>query len=465
MSYPSPKAKDYGVNLCDGCLEKQREIDRLRQEVLALKQKLSYNQRKSTEGFFGLSTPSSKVPVKANSLEENQEKKGGARVGHKGVGRKVFSRHQADEIRLAESQESECEECLCPLVVDKNDVRSVYDLQRLQVRKIAYEVERKHCPKCRKRYRGRVENALERSSLSNDLVVEVAHKHYGCGNSLGQIAGELGINHSTLLESLKRVGKKLEPGLEKLKADYRLDEVRHADETPWRTDGGNGYSWYFGSPRVSLHLFRQTRSATVVKEVFGSSALEGCLVVDRYSGYHRVPCRMQYCYAHLLRDLKGLEEEFLNDEEVKNYTQAMKIHLIDAMQLRKRDLSDEEYYLKAAEIKAQIIKLSEAPAKHLGVRKWQDFYVEKAARLYQWSADRRIPAENNYAEREIRKTVIARKISYGSQSEKGAKTREIWTSVLESLKKREADPREKLVSALNKLNDDNELNLAQELFG
>jgi transposase len=135
------------------------------------------------------------------------------------------------------------------------------------------------------------------------------------------------------------------------------------------------------------------------------------------------------------------------------------------MQLRKRELSDQEYYEKAAEIKAQIVSLSEKPAKHLGVRKWQDFYVEKAARLYQWSADRRIPAENNYAEREIRKTVIARKISYGSQSEKGAKTREIWTSVLESLKKREDDPRRKLVATLNKLNDDQELNLAQELFG
>jgi transposase len=101
VSYASSKAKDYGVNLCEGCLEKQCEIDRLRAEVLALKQKLSYNQRKSQEGFFGLSAPSSKVPVKANSLEENQEKKGGARVGHRGVGRKAFSPHQADEIRIA----------------------------------------------------------------------------------------------------------------------------------------------------------------------------------------------------------------------------------------------------------------------------------------------------------------------------------------------------------------------------
>lgn len=252
MSYKFPKAKDYGVNLCEGCLEKQREIDRLGEEVVRLKQKLKQNERKSKEGFFGLSTPSSKIPIKANSLEENQAKKGGAQLGHKGVGRKSIRSEEADERAIAPVIERECEECFCDLAVDKSDSRSVYDIETQRVRKIIYEVQRKHCPKCRKRFRGRVENAFERSSLSNDLIVEVGYRHYERGNSLGQIAEELGINHSTLLESLKRIGKNLEPCLEKLKLDYRKDEVRHADETLWRCDGSNGYSWYFGSERVSL---------------------------------------------------------------------------------------------------------------------------------------------------------------------------------------------------------------------
>lgn len=270
--------------------------------------------------------------------------------------------------------------------------------------------------------------------------MEVGYRHYERGNSLGQIAEELEINHSTLLESLKRVGNKLEPCLEKLKSDYRKDEIRHADETVWRTDGSNGYSWYFGIQRVSIHLFRKTRSASVVKEVFGRMGLEGRLVVDRYNGYNHVPCWIQYCYAHLLRDMKGFEEEFAKDEEVQNYTREMKLQLIDAMQLRKRELSDQEYYRQAKEIRRKILSLSQKQANHLGVRKWQDFYIEKADRLYQWSEDRRIPSENNYAEREIRKTMIARKISYCSQSEEGAKTREIWTSVLESLKIKRNSP-------------------------
>ncbi len=61
--------------------------------------------------------------------------------------------------------------------------------------------------------------------------------------------------------------------------------------------------------------------------------------------------------------------------------------------------------------------------------------------------------------------MIARKISYGSQSGAGAKTREIWTSVLRSLEKRENNPREKLVKTLNKLNEEKDLKIAEELFG
>jgi hypothetical protein len=57
----------------------------------------------------------------------------------------------------------------------------------------------------------------------------------------------------------------------------------------------------------------------------------------------------------------------------------------------------------------------------------------------------------------VRKIVIAGKISYGFQSTEGAETREIWTSVLASLKKREANPREKLLEGLNKLSEDNKL--------
>ena len=43
-------------------------------------------------------------------------------------------------------------------------------------------------------------------------------------------------------------------------------------------------------------------------------------------------------------------------------------------------------------------------------------FREKAHRLYHWADDPAVPAENNLAERDLRPLVIARKISFGSQS-------------------------------------------------
>lgn len=465
MSYAAPKAKDYGVNNCDGCLAKQQIIDRQFEEIQRLKQKLYVNERRLTEGFFGSSTPSSQVPVKANSLAENQAKKGGAKVGHRGIGRQVFRPAQAAEVRVAEVDVETCANCQCQLVGHSSNGRAIFDLQREAIRRIYYEIARKRCPQCRTVVAGKVGNAMPNAKLSNELIAEVAEQHYVLGRSLGQIAERFSLNYSTLSESLKRIGKQFEPCLEQLKTDYRQSFVRHADETNWRTDGGSGYSWYFGSKDVSLYLFRETRSASVPKEVFGKEPLGGVLVVDRYAGYNRVPCRIQYCYAHLLREMKDLEAEFENNEEIGNYTQAMKICLTDAMQLRNRALSEAEYLKAAQSIQSQILELSNRQAFHPAIRRWQDFYVEKAERLYLWCESAQIPAENNYAEREIRKVVIARKTSYGSQSREGAKTREIWTSILQTLKKREQNPRDKLITALNKLSQNKDLDIAGELFG
>ena len=78
----------------------------------------------------------------------------------------------------------------------------------------------------------------------------------------------------------------------------------------------------------------------------------------------------------------------------------MKLHLSDAMQLRKRGFTEAEYQTEAATIKSKILELSDRQANHPAIRKWQDFFVEKAVRLYQWTTTAQIPAENNYARRE-----------------------------------------------------------------
>jgi len=221
VSYQEAKSKDYGVNNCEGCLEKQRIIDRQFEEIQQLKQKLNVNQRRLKDGFFGSSTPSSQIPLKSDSVAENQAKTGGGQLGHKGIGRQTFTFAEADEIRISEVSEENCPNCECRLSRQSSNKRAVYELEVERLRKVYYSIERKVCPKCRQTLSGKVANVMPRMSLSNELIIEVAEQHYVLGRTLGQIAGRLGVNYATLSDSLQRMGKIFEPSLERLKEDYR----------------------------------------------------------------------------------------------------------------------------------------------------------------------------------------------------------------------------------------------------
>jgi len=174
-------------------------------------------------------------------------------------------------------------------------------------------------------------------------------------------------------------------------------------------------------------------------------------VVDRYAGYNKVPCALQYCYAHLLRAVKDLEKEFPDSEEIKDFVSVMASLLTKAMKLRNYPVSDKAFYRKAAKVKSSITSAVEAPAVHLGIRHIQDIFSENADRMYLWADDRRVPADNNLAERDLRPTVIARKVSFGFISDAGAHTRSILMTVLHTLKKRKIDVSAHLKCVLDQL--------------
>jgi hypothetical protein len=239
-----------------------------------------------------------------------------------------------------------------------------------------------------------------------------------------------------LWAALHQLARRLASVPQRLLLEYRRAPVKHADETGWRTDGHNGYAWLFCTALISLFRFRQSRSASVAREVFGTQRLPGVLVVDRYNGYNQMPCALQYCYAHLLREVQDLDKEFPEVCEVSQFVANFAPLLAQAMKLRAQELSAARFRQMALELKVEIKALVHSPAQHPGIQKIQNIFREKASRLYHWAKNSAIPADNNRAERELRPLVIARKISFGSQSEKGALTREILMSVLHTLRKR-----------------------------
>ncbi len=120
-----------------------------------------------------------------------------------------------------------------------------------------------------------------------------------------------------------------------------------------------------------------------------------------------------------MRELQELEKEFPDSPEVKTFVSTLAPLLGLAMKLRTQPISDAQFYAKAADGKAQILDAVNSPARHFGIQRIQNIFGENNTRMYHWAHDRRVPADSNLAERDLRPTVIARKTSFGSQSDAG----------------------------------------------
>jgi transposase len=448
---------------CHHCLEKQLRINELEEEIACLKKRLRYQERTAKEGFFGSSTPSSKLPVKPNSQMEHQHNHGGGKAGHKGHGRSSICQQEADTVETSAVGDV-CPDCGSVLEEKGVRVRTVIDCQPVRMKKIVYRLERKRCCRCKKVITARPPGVLARCLYSNQLLAYVAVQHYIYGNTLGQIEKQTGIGYSSLIDAMHQLSKRLKDVPEALIQHYRQSAVKHADETGWRTDGHNGYSWLFCTPDTSIFRFRNSRSAAVAREVFGDKPLPGVLIVDRYNGYNKMPSKIQYCYAHLLRDVKDLEKDFPDNPEIKVFAEALASQLANAISLRTLQMTDKQFKRQAAKIKAAIINITNHPARHPAIQKIQDIFREKADRLYYWADDRNVPADNNMAERELRPLVIARKISFGSQSQAGAATRETLMTVLHTMRKRTPDVTAAFKAALDKLAQQPDLDLGKTMF-
>jgi transposase len=437
-------------SFCEGCFEKQRRIDELTEENERLKQALHYRQRRENEGFFGSSTPSSKVPVKTNTAEEPAPKPRGAKQGHRGHGRACFNADAADEvIELAPCAGDACPHCGGALRDKETKVRRVVDCAPVKARRLLYRLPTKVCAHCGRTFAPRPPSVLPKNLYGNQLLAQAAAMHYLHGIPLGRVCAQFGVEPGALVGAFHRLATWLAEVPEKLIPQYRRAPAKHADETGWRTHGKNGYAWLFATDTISLFQFHNTRSGTVPQAALGKKPLPGALVVDRYAGYNRSPCKIQYCFSHLLREVEDLEKDFPDSAEVKMFVAAFAPLLALAMKLRAQPITDAQFYARAARLKKQVTQIVNSPANHPGIQRVQAIFRQNPERLYHWVKDRRVPAENNLAERDLRPTVIARKTSFGSQSDAGAKTRGILMTVLHTVRKQYDDPTLRLKTAMD----------------
>ena len=264
------------ISYCESCFEKQRQIDQLQEETKLLRAKLKYRQDKDKEPFFGSSTPSSKISLKEDTAEINRKNKGGAKKGHAGNGRGSIREDEADEIIERPVEEDRCPHCQGALEYKETVFRSVVDIFLNKARNILYKCVVKRCVRCNRTVSNKPP-ILPGNKYGNNLIAQSAIMHYLHGIALKRLEDIWGENliDGNLIKIFHRIACMWEPALRKLKEEYRTSPVKHADETSWRTDGENGYSWLFRTDRLSIFAFRESRSSRVAMDILGKRKLKG----------------------------------------------------------------------------------------------------------------------------------------------------------------------------------------------
>ena len=264
----------------------------------------------------------------------------------------------------------------------------------------------------------------------------------------------LTISVGEIVELLHHVRRVTQPTVAQLQAQARASPILHMDETGWREAGQNGYIWGFSTPGeagVRYYEYVPSRAGAVVKRLLGGKFV-GHLVSDFYGGYNIYAGKHQRCWVHLLRDLHALKEAHSAEEAVQTWAAAV------------RQLYDEaQVFLQRAEVpsqadrEAQYVLLVER-ARRLGLQYAQAYdhpcnalakrLVRHQDELFQFVLVDGLSADNNLAERSIRPVVVIRKISGGTQSAEGSKTRMALASLFETWQVRGLNPFEECLKLL-----------------
>ena len=321
--------------------------------------------------------------------------------------------------------------------------REVIELPDIPVQVIEHRAIARRCGACGRVHVGKMDlsgQVVGKMRFGLRLMSLIAHLATSSRMPVEQIKGlleslgGLRISKGEISEILHRVAEIGEKEYLNLRNEIRGSPVVNADETGWRQDGVNGYIWSFSTPNARYFVYNRSRAADVPKSVLGGN-WPGRLVCDFYSAYGVLDVVCQRCWVHLLRDLKKLKDKHEKNTDVATWVDAVS-----------------EVYKRAKEFESEIPKyrlaakmgfereLMALALPFLGQKKPQSVLagrIEKfLAELFVFVEEPEVPSDNNAAERSVRPSVIARKISGGTRSARGSNTRMILMSLFGTWKLR-----------------------------
>ena len=248
-----------------------------------------------------------------------------------------------------------------------------------------------------------------------------------------------------------RVSEALREPHQGLHAHVQKQSALHADETSWREDRKGAWLWIACTTVVSFFLVQKRRTTACARRLLGT--FKGVLVTDRYGAYAFFKGLRQVCWAHLKRTFQSLADR-KEGSFAQRYGEALleQTRQMFALWHRVRDgtLARSTFIKKMAPIRKEVERLLTEAASCGCVytqRKTASILKYKKA-LWTFVRHEGVEPTNNQGERDIRHGVILRKLSFGTQSERGSRFIERILSTVGTLRKQQRAVLPFLINAL-----------------
>jgi transposase len=230
-----------------------------------------------------------------------------------------------------------------------------------------------------------------------------------------------------LAQMLHRVAARLRPQYEALREQVRTSTANYMDETSWYVGDPHWVLWVCTAPQYTLYHVDPSHGGPVAEKLLGPD-YAGVVVSDCHGAYRRLKCPQHKCIAHHLRALDKSRRK--NPTEASAYLDAWEQLWRAVIELRRQrdELPADTFALRRAALEATWEKLLVRRVRKAGDRyflgRMQNVGQHHFGCLYH-----DVEATNNKAERAIRPAVVARKISCGNRTERGASTWQILVSL------------------------------------
>jgi transposase len=420
--------------------------------IADLEAKLNQNSSNSSK------PPSSDPPWWKNRPKTKRKNKGkrkrGAQKGHKGSRRELLP---PEKIRhTTDVHPDQCQHCGSSNLFDDGSEpihHQVTDIPRIEPFTDEWRQHLGVCRDCGETTRAALPEGVPRSNFGPGLTALVALLTgiYKVGKrgvrQLLRDVFNVVMSLGAVSNCEEQVSEALAQPFEGAREHAQRQAVAHADETSWRECAQKVWLWVMATTWVSVFHILPGRTKKCARYVVGS--FKGILVSDRYKGYlFYAMSRRQLCWAHLIREFVGFSEHGGVTSEIgKDLLKLTKKMFEWWDQLGDGKISRATFQRRMGPIRREIEELLEwGKADSSKAGKFKDILKHRCA-LWTFVRVEGVEPTNNHAEQQVRHGVLLRKVSLGTQSERGSRFIERMLTTVASLRKQGRNVHDFLVEA------------------